>query len=227
MGLKTITVKGVGRASAPVDTVELSFHIAARNRSYDKALEAADKKVSALESALTAAGFPAEDFQTAGFHVNTEYESVPDEKGNYRSVFSGYSCSYDQLLRFGFDAARLGEALSAAAASKAQPELQVRFTVREPEKLQAELLRSAAACARERAELLCAASGKALGELQRIDYDLAHLNFNSQTMMDLAECAMPQMAGGARMKASRSFGAALRPQDVELSDTAVFVWEIL
>ena len=123
--MKTVTVKGVGKASAPVDTVELSFHIWAKDKRYDKALEAADQKVSALETALRAVGFPAEDFQTVGFHVNTEYESVPDEKGNYRTVFSGYNCSYDQLLRFGFDAARLGEALAAVADSQAQPELQV------------------------------------------------------------------------------------------------------
>ena len=224
--MKTVTVNGAGRASAPVDTVELSFHVWAKNKSYDKALEAADKKISALEAALGASGFPAEDFQTAGFHVNTEYESVPDEKGNYRTVFSGYNCSYDQLLRFGFDAARLGEALSAVAASKAQPELQVRFTVREPEKLEAELLRSAAENAKARAEILCAAAGKTLGELQRIDYDVSRLSFQSETMMDLAECAMPQMANGA-MKAKRSFGAALRPQDIDLRDSAVFVWEIL
>lgn len=224
--MKTITVKGVGRASAPVDTVELSLRVWAKHKNYDKALEAADKQVAALEAALRAAGFPAADFQTAGFHVNTEYESVPDEKGNYHTVFSGYNCSYDQLLRFDFDAARLGEALNAVAASKAKPELQVRFTVREPEKLEAELLRSAAENAKARAEVLCAASGCRLGELQRIDYDLNRLNFNSATMMDMAECTMPQAGGGMR-NAKRSFAAALRPQDIDLSDTAVFVWEIL
>ena len=222
--MKTITVKGAGRASAPVDTVELSFRVWAKNKNYDKALEAADKKLSALEAALREAGFPAEDFQTAGFHVNTEYEGVCDDKGQYHNVFTGYNCSYDQLLRFGFDAARLGEALSAVAESKAQPELQVRFTVREPEKLEAELLCSAAESAKARAEILCAAAGKRLGELQRIDYDVTRLSFQSETMMDMAECAMPQMANA---KAKRSFGAALRPQDIDLSDSAVFVWEIV
>ncbi len=223
--MKTVTVKGVGRASAAVDTVELSFRIWAKNKNYNKALEAADKQVSTLEEALAAAGFPAADFQTAGFHVNTEYESVCDDKGNYHSEFSGYNCSYDQLLRFDFDAARLGEALNAVAASKSKPELQVRFTLREPEKLEAELLRSAAENARARAEALCAASGCRLGELQKIDYDLNRLSFHSETVMDI-DCTMPQTANGA-MKAKRSFGSALRPQDIDLRDTAVFVWEIL
>lgn len=221
--MKTITVKGVGKVSAPVDTVELSFRLWAKDKDYDAALEASASKVEALEQALRAAEFPAEDFQTVGFHVNTEYESECDEKGNYRSVFSGYCCSYDQLLRFDFDAARLGEALAAVAESKAQPELQVRFTVREPEKLEAELLRSAAEGARARAEILCAAAGKSLGELQRIDYDLSHLDFRSETMMDMDE-ALPMAANG---KAKRSFAASLRPQDIDLQDTAVFVWELI
>lgn len=224
--MKTVTVKGVGKVSAPVDTLELSFRLWAKNKDYAKALEAADKKVSALEAALTAVGFDAADFQTAGFHVNTEYESVRGKDGEYRTVFAGYNCSYDQLLRFDFNAGRLGEALGAVAESKSQPELQVRFTVREPEKLEKELLHSAAESARDRAEVLADASGKKLGELQRIDYDVTRLNFYSDTGMEMPDC-MPQMASGAMAKATRSFGAALRPQDVELQDTAVFVWELV
>ena len=122
--------------------------------------------------------------------------------------------------------ARLREALNAVAASKAKPELQVRFTLREPEKLETELLRSAAENAKARAEVLCAASGCRLGELQKIDYDLNHLNFHSETVMEMEDCTAPLMANGA-MKARRSFGSALRPQDIDLRDTAVFVWEIL
>ena len=33
--MKTVTVKGIGKASAPVDTVELSFRVWAKNKSYD------------------------------------------------------------------------------------------------------------------------------------------------------------------------------------------------
>lgn len=221
--MKTITVRGVGKASAPVDTVELSFRLWAKDMCYEKALHAANLKVAALESALCDAGFPAADFQTAGFRVNPEYESVCDEKGNYQTVFAGYHCSYDQQLRFDFDSARLGDALAAVSASNAEPELQVSFTVRQPEKLEAELLRSAAERAKARAEMLCAAAGRQLGKLQRIDYDVNRLIFQSETSLDMS--CMPQ-AGGNGM-AKRSISASLRPQDIELQETAVFVWEIL
>ena len=69
--MKTITVKGVGKASAPVDTVELSFRIWEKNKDYAAALKGASDKVDALERALVRAEFPKEDFQADSFHVNT------------------------------------------------------------------------------------------------------------------------------------------------------------
>ena len=218
--MKTITVQGIGRVSAPADTVELSFHISEKNRDYKKALHGASEKVDTLERALAAAGFLARDFQAAGFHVHTEYESVRDAKGEYKNVFAGYVCSYDQSLRFDFDTQRLSDALLAVAESKSQPQMNVSFTVREPERLEHALLKNAAVHARDRAEVLCEASGMQLGELQKIEYDFQHLNFRSNTVMDMEESA-PMMAKG-----KRSVAVNFRPEDISLQDSAVFVWEM-
>lgn len=222
--MKTITVKGVGKVSAPVDTVELSLRIWQKDKDYEAALKGASDKVDALEKALVRARFSKADFQSDSFHVNTEYESVRDKNGEYRNVFSGYVCTYEQRLRFDFDVARLGKALNAVAKSNSQPELNVGFTVKQPERLQKELLENAAASARARAEILCRAAGARLGALQTIEYDVPHLSFRSNTVMDVAECAMPMLAGG---NAKRSMAANFRPQDIDLQDSAVFVWELL
>ena len=94
------------------------------------------------------------------------------------------------------------------------------FTVRNPELLDAELLQSAGESARLRAEALCKAAKVQLGELQKIDYDFRHLNYNSATEM--------VMDGGPRLaKASRAMAVNLNPADIELQDSAVFMWEIL
>ena len=219
--MKTITVKGIGRVSAPADTVELSFSISEKHRDYKKALGGASEKVEALERALTAAGFPAKNFQAAGFHVHTEYEGIRDSKGEYKNVFAGYVCTYDQKLRFDFDTQRLSDALAAVAESKALPQMNVSFTVREPERLENALLKNAAIHARSRAEVLCDAAEVRLGELQRIEYDFRHLDFRSDTVMEMAESA-PMLAKG-----KRSVAVNFRPEDIELQDSAVFVWEIL
>ena len=217
--MRTITVKGIGKISAPVDTVELSLRLWAKEKNYDEALQLAADKVEELERALKRAGFAEQEYQTVGFHVNTEYESQRQPDGNYQNVFTGYVCNYNQRLRFDFDNKRLGAALNAVAESKAQPELNVSFTVRNPEKLDEALLQAAGESARLRAEALCKAAGVTLGELQRIDYDFHQLNYGSQTEMVMDSA--PRMAMKARMMAVN-----LKPADIELQDSAVFVWEI-
>ena len=92
------------------------------------------------------------------------------------------------------------------------------FTVKEPQTLETALLQAAAANARRRAEVLCAASGVKLGALRSIDYDFHDLPLRSQTTMDAA--------GGPMLTAKRAMAENLRPQDLRLEDSAVFTWEI-
>ena len=90
---------------------------------------------------------------------------------------------------------------------------------RELEQFQS-LLASAAANAREKAQVLCRASGVELGKLIRIDYSWDELNLVSPTRYELADCAMPLMAAGKRC------APEIQPDDIDLHDTAAFVWEL-
>lgn len=94
------------------------------------------------------------------------------------------------------------------------------ITVKEPGKVSEALLASAAANAREKAQALCRASGGELGRLPRIDYNWDELNIVSPTRYELADCAMPLMAAGKRC------APEIEPDDIDLHDTAAFVWEI-
>ena len=82
------------------------------------------------------------------------------------------------------------------------------------------MLRSAAANAKQKAEILCDASGKELGELLSIDYNLGELNIYSNTRYEMAEdcLAAPMMAKCAEID--------IEPDNVDVSDTATFIWEI-
>ncbi len=83
-----------------------------------------------------------------------------------------------------------------------------------------EMLRSATANAKRKAEILCDASGVTLGYLLAIDYNWSELNIYSGTRYDIAEDCMaaPMMAKCANIE--------IEPDDIETSGTATFVWEI-
>lgn len=217
---KTITVKGVGSVSVKPDHIILTLSITEKDMDYEAAMEGAAKRISKLEAAAMAAGFEKGALKTLSFNVDTRYESVRDSDGNYQSVFAGYACSYRLKLAFDLDNERLAAVLTAVAASGAEPELGIAFTVKDPAKVDEELLASAAANAREKAQVLCAASGVGLGELLSIDYDWDELRIVSKTRYEVADAAMPMMAAGKRSVPE------IEPDDIDLHDTAAFVWEI-
>jgi uncharacterized protein YggE len=121
-------------------------------------------------------------------------------------------------LSFSLDMQRLGVTMSAIGSCRATPEMNISFTVREPEAVNGRLLRAAADNARGKAELLCAASGVSLGQLQRIEYNWSEQPFYSRTSVTADRLAMPMM--------KNAFRADMTPEEIELSDSAAFIWEI-
>lgn len=214
---RTITVKGIGRATAKPDFVVLTMSLEASNMDYDKAMEKAAEQIQQLNDTLAGIGFEKGSVKTTNFNVRTDYERVKDRNGDYRSVFNGYEVTHNLKLSFDFDMGRLSQALSAIASCLAHPQLSVAFTVKDATAINEEMLRSATVNARRKAEILCEASGVALGELIAIDYNWGELDIYSHTRYDCCEDAMI-MAAPASID--------IDPEDIDVSDTATFVWEI-
>lgn len=216
---RTITVKGVGSVSAKPNYIVLTLSIEEKDKSYEKAMDGAAKKIDLLEAAAQRIGFEKGALKTISFNVSTQYENVKDKDGTYQRVFAGYGCFYRLKLSFDFDSKRLAAVLTAIADSGAAPELSISFTVKDPAKVSEELLASASANAQGKAEILSHAAGVKLGQLIHIDYNWSELNIASPTRYELEDCAMPMMARNCR-------APEIEPDDIVLHDTATFIWEI-
>ncbi len=215
---RTITVRGTGKASVKPDLIRVSLTLRMKDKVYAEAMTRSSKQQEALRAALGTAGFEREALKTGSFNVYPEYESVRDQKGMFRQEFTGYVCEHQMYLEFDFDTELLSRALTAIAFCVADPELNVSFTVKDREALSDALLASAAKNARARAELLAGASGVKLGQLLTIDYNWSEVSFYSPTnyraKMSVAACV------------DESVDMDIDPQNIDLSDSATFVWEI-
>ena len=213
---RTITVKGSAKLSLRPDYVVITMTLTAEDKDYDEAMAQGSARLDALRDALAAIGYDRKELKTTNFNVSTEYDFQNDQYGNGRRVFRGYACSHDLKLALDFDAARLGETLSAITGCEATPDLNVRFTVKDPDAVSDELLRQASENALRRAKVLAAASGVELGQLVRVDYSWGDRDFVSPTAF---------AAGGMLRKAKASMD--FTPEDIDVNDQATFVWEIL
>lgn len=216
---RTITVKGMGRVTTTPDYVVISMSLEAHEQDYEATMELAAKKIEQLNTSLEEIGFEKKAVKTTNFNVRTDYERVKDRNGNYKSVFNGYICSHRLKVEFDFETKRLAQTLYAISRCLAQPELSISFTVKDPSAVNKELLKSATINAKEKAQILCEASGVELGQLLTIDYNWGELNIFSHTDYMLEEKCMAMPVGGLA-------DMDIEPDDIDVSDTATFVWEI-
>ena len=216
---RTITIKGVGKLSLKPDQVVVSLTLKATDKNYDKAMDTAVKHLEQLRGALAGIGFAKDDLKTTNFNVGTEYESERDKSGNYKRVFIGYSVTHQLKLEFDFDAQRLSQTLGAIAPCIAEPELNVQFTVKGKEAVNAALLENACVNAKAKASILAKASGVTLGNLISIDYNWGELHLFSPTQYDMEDACM-------RMASAAPTSIEIEPDDIEVSDSVTFVWEI-
>ena len=212
--MRTITVKGTGNVSARPDYIILSLNIETLSKTYDRAMSEATERIERLQGAAVCVGYHKEDLKTTSFDVKTRYENVKDRQGNYKREFVGYACSYRLKLAFDFDSKQLAKVISAIADCGAQPELSIAFTVKNPARI------SATENAIAKAEILCKASGSTLGQLLNIDYNWGELNVYSRTSYEVEDCIQPLMA------MSKCSAPEIEPDDIDVSDTVAFTWEI-
>lgn len=215
--MRTITVKGIGAVSVKPDLIVLRLSMETAEYEYDEAMKAAAEKIDFLNKALEAAGFEKKSAKTADFRVRADYDRLNDGKGNYTSVFMGYKCRHELKIEFDFDTKRLAKALSEISKCIAKPEISIDFTVKDSSAVGGELLKAAVKNAREKAEILCAASGAKLGELLSIDYNWGELHLYSATDYDVEDKCM--MLGAAD-------DMDIEPEEIKARDTATFAWEI-
>ena len=123
-------------------------------------------------------------------------------------------------MAFDFDNLRLIKVLSSISASDAKPELSIAFTVKDPSKVHEALLENAALNAKNKAEVLCRSSGVKLGELLSINCNWDEPNVISRTRYEITDEMIPPMA------ASECSMPEVEPDDIDVRDTATFVWEI-
>ncbi len=217
---RIITVKGIGKASAKPNYVVLSMSLEAQNMNYEKAMDQATTQLEQLRNSLAGIGFEKDSVKTTNFNVRTSHDRVKDKNGNYQSIFNGYIVSHALKVEFDFDSKRLANALSTVATCLANPQLTIAFTVKDATDINEKMLRTATENAKRKAEILCEASNVKMGQLLSIDYNWGELSIYSNTRYDMTEDCMAMMA----MSES---SIDIEPDDIDVSDTATFVWEIL
>ena len=215
---RTITVKGVGKATVKPDQVVIRMSFEAKDKNYDQTMALAAQQVADLKQAFANAGFEKDALKTIDFDIRTDYDRVKDRNQNYISVFAGYECTHRAKVVFDWKAELLAAALGAIAASMVNPTINIDFTVKNPAAVNELILQDATQNAKRKAEILCAAAGVKLGQLLDINYNWGEIELYAQTKYSVDDCLAASCA---------PCDIDIDPDDIQAGDTATFVWEIV
>lgn len=214
---RKITVKGTGYVSVKPDLIVLTLTVSSKAFEYEASMKKATDSSHQLADALENVHFTKEDLKTTEFTVNTEYKSKKDKDDNYQSIFDGYQVRQSFRLEFALDFNQLAKTLTAITQLAIDPELSIQFTVKDSAGVSEALLRNATQNAKETAEILADASGVNLGAIIDIDYNWKRIDLYSQTDYRMRK---------STMLLSEEVNPYIVPDDIDVTDTVTFVWEI-
>ena len=225
---RKITVKGIGHITAKPDFVIINLTIEEVNKKYEKAVDEANKRINDLVSALSKIGFKPEDIKTVDYRVASNVEYKTNKKGVREYIKNGFRCSNRLKLSFDFDGEKLSKTVEKISDCVAEPKVNITFSVKDEEAVKDELLKSAGANAKRRAEILCESAGGKLGNLITVNYNWNDVSLLSPTSFDsINQTASLFEEFSAAAPPSVAPTQSFAPDDIELNDSALFVWEIV
>lgn len=213
---RTITVKGTGNVSSRPDLIVIHMDLVTKAPRYEETMTEAANAVAQLQKAIVRAGFEKKELKTSDFSIDTLYDQYRDKDKNYRSRLIGYACRQKMKVEFPLDTSKLSDAIEQISQCRANPLLSIRFTMKDPNAIEDQLLINAAENAKKRAELLAKGAGATLGDLLQIDYTWGEIHVFSPTSVLYSQDVVY----------SESRMPEIEPDDIDVSDTATFVWSL-
>ena len=220
----TIRVTGKGMLRLKPDVTRITITLTGCYKEYAESLKRSSEDTESLKDVIAGLGFEKTDLKTLMFNVQTRTESYQTKDHEWKERFVGYEFRHMLKLDFPSDNERLGKILYALAHAKVKPELQFSYTVKDPEASKNALLAAAMEDAKAKAAILAGASGVKLGDVLRIDYSFAQIDFTCRPMNGNL---MMAKAYGAVDECARSYDMDIEPDDIEVSDTVTVVWKLI
>lgn len=153
----SLSVSGHGSVQGVPDQATIALGVTTHAVAAQEAQETNASASQRIRSALGAFGIEARDIQTQNYHFSPEYSYEDAQRG----TITGYTVNHTLLVRIE-DITMIGEIIDAALTNGANNVTDLTFSIRDQRPLRREALTAAVKDAREKAETMARAMGKAI-----------------------------------------------------------------
>ncbi|MGN1399486.1 MAG: SIMPL domain-containing protein [Erysipelotrichaceae bacterium] len=212
---RKITITASSSTSIKADVVEFDITLSSLDQSYQKAYTLSTEQLAQLQFDLTSIGIKKEQLKTTSFDVQQKFNNIRNQDGSYSRQLEGYQITHCLVLQQNYDIELLAAVLNKLAFCSCQPQFNIRFTCKNQKDYTELLMKQLTKEAKHRARLLAKDNGVKLKQLVDVDYSFSDGDYYSPTVYGL--CKSAKMDGGV---------LELNPQDITISASARFIWEI-
>ena len=214
--MKTISIKGIGKAKRDPDLVIFKISTSVKSKEYETGISDSNRLVNELKSEFEVLGFQKEDLKTVRFYTRSIYDYVDVGLVNKRrkKQFEFFEVLHDLKIEFVIDNDKINEVMRCLKKFE-NIDFDINFSIMNKDAMKRDVILDATRNARFNAEILAEASSVELGDLIKIEYDWIDFNFNS--IMDY-DCMISSSDCDEYME--------FNPDSIEISDTVAFIWEI-
>lgn len=219
--MRRITVTGKGRLIVSPEITEVTLVINGLEDEYYQALAKSVDQSNLLKMILIENGLKKESLKTKDFNVYKKTKSIKDQYGNYHDKFLGYE--YDHIISFKFDNDNelLGKLLYSISKLNINPEVKVKYLIKDFEKAKNDLLAVAIKDSMTKAQVMANASNVELGDIESIDYSWGTIRYESNEFRVMNDSSMTLYDA-----APTSFDIDIEPDDIHITDTVTVVWNL-
>ena len=212
---RKITITASSSTSIKADVIEFDITLLSLNKDYQKSYSDLTHQLNQLQNDLSSIGINKDELKTTLFDVQQKYNNVRNSDGSYSKEFEGYQITHCLVFQQDFDSSTLAVILNKLATSQSQPQFNIRFTCKNQKEHTLLLMKQLTKEAKHRARLLAKDNGVKISQLVDIDYSFSDTDFYSPAAFGLCKSNMVENAS-----------IDINPQDITISATGKFVWEI-
>ena len=219
--MRRITVTGKGRLIVSPEITEVTLVINGLEDEYYQALAKSVDQSNLLKMVLIENGLKKESLKTKDFNVYKKTKSVKDQYGNYHEKFLGYEYNHIISFKFDNDNELLGKLLYSISKLNINPEVKVKYLIKDFEKAKNDLLAVAIKDSMTKAQVMANASNVELGDIESIDYSWGTIRYESNEFRVMNDSSMTLYDA-----ATTSFDIDIEPDDIYITDTVTVVWNL-
>lgn len=211
-----IRVVGESIVTVAPDTVRLNINLSEIKPTYDEAYLASSKTLDLIQDKLRSKGVKKEQIKTTNFNIDSYYENVKKEDGNYERKFMGYRYNHNLYIDLSINDKKIGEILEVFNGLQIKDiGISMTYKLKDDSEVKNKAMVEAYNDAYQKAKLIAKTGDFSLGKVVEIDYNSKGNNVEAIHFAD---------RNLNLMKASSNFN--FQPDDLKYKDTVTVIWKI-